>query len=542
MIAYVLCLATPLYPETADRLQTILRDLVGDESGSPLAAIDALEAYPDKAVASAIFEAYRVGALYFWEDRVVMAGEVFEDENYLKQIRPIDIVTKEFVRGPEFSVPLRSVIQISAGRNERQALASAQIAVQLADPTATGRAAAIRRAASDGRAIEFAASLEEIAASDANPNLRFLANESRHIITLTHARSEAERTAAVRQLGELKSLRAQPLLRELAAETGRSSERDAALTAALARIARYRSVVDFIDIVKASVSTGSILILVALGLSITFGLMGVINMAHGEMLMVGAYTTYAIQVLFGHLPDHPVPLFFIVALPVAFIASALVGGMVEWSVVRRLYNRPIESLLATYGVSLILVQIVRLIFGDNRATNSPDWLQGAVQIAQGIAVPVNRIFVLLVAAVCVVSTWMIFRYSRSGMEMKATMQNRGMAAAVGINTCKVDSFTFMLGSGIAGIAGCAVTTLSGITPDMGKNYLVDSFLVVVTGGVGNLGGIVISGAGIGLINKILEGTVFGTVWAKIIVLTLVILFIQYKPRGIFPPKGRTVDE
>ena len=148
---------------------------------------------------------------------------------------------------------------------------------------------------------------------------------------------------------------------------------------------------------------------------------------------------------------------------------------------------------------MILVQIVRLIFGDNRATNSPDWLQGAVQ-------------------------------------------NRGMAAAIGINTRKVDSFTFMLGSGIAGIAGCAVTTLSGITPDMGKNYLVDSFLVVVTGGVGNLGGIVISGAGIGLINKILEGTVFGTVWAKIIVLTLVILFIQYKPKGIFPPEGRIADD
>ena len=158
-----------------------------------------------------------------------------------------------------------------------------------------------------GMQIEFAVSLEEIAASDANPNLRFLANESRHIITLTHARSEAERTAAVRQLGELKSLRAQPLLRELATETGRSFERDAALTAALARIARYRSVVDFIDIVKASVSTGSILILVALGLSITFGLMGVISMAHGEMLMVGAYTTYAIQVLFEHLPDHRWP-------------------------------------------------------------------------------------------------------------------------------------------------------------------------------------------------------------------------------------------
>lgn len=526
-------------------MRRLAGELAGDNDERRLAAIRELESYPDKALAGEIFDAYRGGGLYFWDNQVVMTSEVSEDENYVKFIRPIDIVTKDFLRGADFSVPLRSVIELRPSGNERTALASAQIAVKIADPGAAGRAAALRRAVSDDRAPQFAAVLTEIAETDPDPRIRFIAEESRLIITLNLSASEREITAAVRRLGELKSLRAQPLLLDLASDPAVAPEAgplDSALTQALERITRYRRLVEFIDILKAGISTGSILILVALGLSITFGLMGIINMAHGEMLMIGAYTAYCIQLLFGHSPDNPAPLFFIVAVPASFIAAALIGALVEWIVVRRLYNRPVESLLATYGVSLILIQTVRLIFGDNRAVNTPEQLQGAMEIAQGIALPFNRIFVLFIAVLCVLSTYMVFRFSRSGMEMKATMQNRGMAAAMGINTRKVDSFTFMLGSGIAGVAGCAVTTLSGITPDMGKNYLIDSFLVVVTGGVGSLGGIVISGVGIGFINKILEGTIFGTVWAKIIVLTLVILFIQYRPTGIFPPRGRAADD
>ena len=549
VIAWALIAAGTVSPQDASSLRRLAEELAGDNDERRLAAIRELESYPDKALAGEIFDAYRGGGLYFWDNQVVMTSEVSEDENYVKFIRPIDIVTKDFLRGADFSVPLRSVIELRPSGNERTALASAQIAVKIVDPGAAGRAAALRRAVSDDRAPQFAAVLTEIAETDPDPRIRFLAEESRLIITLNLSAperdSEREITAAVRRLGELKSLRAQPFLLDLASDPAVAPEAgplDAALTEALERITRYRRLVEFIDILKAGISTGSILILVALGLSITFGLMGIINMAHGEMLMIGAYTAYCIQLLFGHSPENPAPLFFIVAVPASFIAAALIGALVEWIVVRRLYNRPVESLLATYGVSLILIQTVRLTFGDNRAVNTPEQLQGAMEIAQGIALPFNRIFVLFIAVLCVLSTYMVFRFSRSGMEMKATMQNRGMAAAMGINTRKVDSFTFMLGSGIAGIAGCAVTTLSGITPDMGKNYLIDSFLVVVTGGVGSLGGIVISGAGIGFINKILEGTIFGTVWAKIIVLTLVILFIQYRPTGIFPPRGRAADD
>lgn len=545
VIAWALIGTGTVSPQDASSVRRLAGQLAGDNDERRLAAIRELESYPDKALVGEIFDAYRGGGLYFWDNQVVMTSEVSEDENYVKFIRPIDIVTKDFLRGADFSVPLRSVIELRPSGNERTALASAQIAVKIADPGAAGRAAALRRAVSDDRAPQFAAVLTEIAETDPDPRIRFLAEESRLIITLNLSASEREITAAVRRLGELKSLRAQPFLLELASDPAVAPEAvplDAALTQALERITRYRRLVEFIDILKAGISTGSILILVALGLSITFGLMGIINMAHGEMLMIGAYTAYCIQLFFGHSPENPAPLFFIASVPASFIAASLIGALVEWIVVRRLYNRPVESLLATYGLSLILIQTVRLIFGDNRAVNTPEQLQGAMEIAQGIALPFNRIFVLFIAVLCVLSTYMVFRFSRSGMEMKATMQNRGMAAAMGINTRKVDSFTFTLGSGIAGVAGCAVTTLSGITPDMGKNYLIDSFLVVVTGGVGSLGGIVISGVGIGFINKILEGTIFGTVWAKIIVLTLVILFIQYRPTGIFPPRGRAADD
>jgi len=265
-------------------------------------------------------------------------------------------------------------------------------------------------------------------------------------------------------------------------------------------------------------------------------------MAHGEMMMLGAYTTYCMQVLFKHEPSSPHSIYYIVALPASFLVSAAFGGLIEWAVVRRLYKRPLESLLATYGVSLILIQIVRLLFGDNRPSNSPVWLQGGIELVEGMNLSYNRIFIFFLCALCVGGMVALMRFTSLGLKMRAVLQNRDMAAAMGINTRLTDSFTFMLGSGLAGIAGCALTTIGGITPDMGQNYIVDSFLVVVTGGVGNLAGVVCSGLGLGLLNKLLEGTFFGAVWAKIIVLVSVIAFIQYKPSGLFAPKGRLADD
>lgn len=280
----------------------------------------------------------------------------------------------------------------------------------------------------------------------------------------------------------------------------------------------------------------------ALGLAVTFGMMGVINMAHGEMMMIGAYTTYCMQLLFGHTPDSPNSIYYVLALPAAFLMSAACGGLIEWAVVRRLYKRPLESLLATYGVGLVLIQSIRLIFGDNRPSNSPVWLQGGIELSEGMSLSFNRIFIFFLCTVCVGGVVALMRCTSLGLKMRAVIQNRDMAASMGINTRMTDSFTFMLGSGLAGVAGYALTTIGGITPDMGQNYIVDSFLVVVTGGVGNLAGVVCSGMGLGLLNKLLEGTFFGAVWAKIIVLLIVITFIQFKPAGLFAPKGRLADD
>ena len=279
----------------------------------------------------------------------------------------------------------------------------------------------------------------------------------------------------------------------------------------------------------------------ALGLSIIFGLMGVINMAHGELMMIGAYATFLIQQLFvDHLPASMFNWYFIVAIPASFLAAALVGMLIEATVIRFLYGRPLDTLLATLGVSFLLIQFVRILFGDNRSVNAPSWLQGSVQVAQDINLPYNRLFILFFCGACIALMYFIIEKTKLGLLLRATTQNRTMAASLGVSTRKIDLLTFGLGSGLAGMAGCALTQIGGVSPDMGQNYIIDSFLVVVTGGVGKLAGAIWSGLGLGTINKFLEPET-GTVWAKVIVLVLVVAFLQRRPSGLFPARGRLAD-
>ena len=495
---------------------------------------------PEKLILHNVLKAYSDGGLYLWKNEAVLTPALTQDENYVKYINPVDVVTGKFKVSPTYRVKLKEVTTLAADRDDRSVVADSLLFVDLG----TGRRDLVRNAAeriaASDRAPEAVPVLKKLM-QEPDQGVRFTAEESLCLIGVKFGTDRDAKVALIHRLGELRSLRAESVLDDL-----RDAEKDAvtqgALDASIAQIRSYEGWVSAFDILKSSLSSGSILILMAMGLAITFGMMGVINMAHGEMMMIGAYTTYCVQLIFGHTAEHPAPEFFLVALPLSFLVAALVGGLIEGLVVRHLYKKPIESLLATYGVSLILTQVVRLIFGDNRATNTPDWLQGAVEVAQGMEIPVNRFFILLVAVFCVLLVLFLFKYTKVGLNMKATMQNRDMAASMGINTRWVDSFTFMLGSGIAGIAGYALTTVGGITPDMGKNYIVDSFLIVVTGGTGSIAGVVVSGAGIGLLNKFLEGTLLGTVWAKIAVLGLVMTFIQFKPSGIFAPKGRLADD
>jgi urea transport system permease protein len=286
---------------------------------------------------------------------------------------------------------------------------------------------------------------------------------------------------------------------------------------------------------------GSILLLSSLGLAITFGVMRVINMAHGEMLMLGAYATYETQVFFAaHLPGHE-SFYLLAAVPVALLTTMAVGAVLERTVIRFLYGRPLETLLATYGLSLLLIQTVRSIFGaQNVAVANPPFLSGGTEIFEGVVIPYNRVAVVLFTIAVVSFISYILRGTPLGLRVRAVTQNRPMAACMGIRTARVDTWTFAMGSGVGGLGGVALSQLGNVGPDLGQSYIVDSFLVVVLGGVGKLAGSVFAAFSLGIVNKLLE-PVAGAVLGKIVVLLLVVLIIQKRPQGLFAPRGRSVE-
>ncbi len=284
-------------------------------------------------------------------------------------------------------------------------------------------------------------------------------------------------------------------------------------------------------------SLGSVLVLAAIGLAITFGVMGVINMAHGELIMLGAYTTYVIQQM---MPNH-IGLSLVIAVPAAFIVSGSVGILIERLVIRHLYGRPLETLLATFGISLILQQAVRSIFSPlNRAVETPAWMSGSLEINAALSLTYNRLYILFFCLAVFTFLYLIIKKTSLGLSVQAVSQNRSMARAMGIRASRVDALTFGLGSGIAGIAGVALSQLTNVGPNLGQDYIIDSFMVVVFGGVGNLWGTLISGFTLGIANKFMEPWA-GAVLAKILVLVFIILFIQKRPRGLFPKKGRAAE-
>ncbi len=298
---------------------------------------------------------------------------------------------------------------------------------------------------------------------------------------------------------------------------------------------------DKLGVLFSGISLGSILLLAALGLAITYGLMGVINMAHGELIMIGAYTTYVIQNQFrAHMPGI-FDWYLLCAVPGAFLAAALVGIVLERTVIRFLYGRPLETLLATWGISLFLIQLVRTIFGaQNVQVENPAWMSGGVEIMTNVVLPYSRIAIIFFAALVLVSVWLMLTRTRLGLFVRGVTQNRTMASCVGVRTPRVDMLAFGLGSGIAGLAGCALSQIGNVGPDLGQSYIVDSFMVVVLGGVGQLAGTVYAGLGLGILNKVLEGW-SGAVLAKIAILVFIIIFIQKRPQGLFALKGRVTE-
>ena len=351
-----------------------------------------------------------------------------------------------------------------------------------------------------------------------------------------------ERIAAIDRLSGSLDPAVRALLGQVANDAGAEPEVRAAAERAIEKIESQRAWLDAGLAVFQGISLGSILLLAAIGLAITFGVMGVINMAHGEMIMLGAYSTFVVQELFrAFLPSSLFDLYLIAAIPVAFMVAAAAGMAMERSVIRYLYHRPLETLLATWGISLILQQAVRSAFGaTNREVQNPAWMSGGVEIVGGVILTYNRLCIIAFSLIVLGLVVLILRKTHFGLEMRAVTQNRGMARSMGIDSSRVDALTFGLGSGVAGIAGVALSQVGNDSPNLGQLYIVDSFMVVVFGGVGNLAGTFVAAMSLGVLNKFLE-PVAGAVLGKVVVLVLVILFIQRRPRGLFALRGRSEE-
>lgn len=436
-------------------------------------------------------------------------------------------------------LPMDSLVELEVDRSMRSMLQPVLTAFDLSSPDPVKRRTAAQLLG-ETRDLGLLPILKIAAASEKDARVRHVMSEAEARLEL-FSNDSATRISAAQKLGKLKGGSA---LTDLKSLTDPASVSDPALRAAAAKavssIESWNSLMGMLQNLFSGLSLGSILILMTLGLAVIFGLMGVINMAHGEFMMIGAYSAYVVQNMFlAHFPG-AFGWFLAVSFPVAFLVSGLAGMLVEMTIIKRLYGRPLETLLATWGLSLILVQTARHIFGDLTAVGTPPFLGGGWEIFPQVVLPYNRIFVIFLTALVVVGMSLLFYRTSLGMKIRAVTQNRAMSASLGVRTRRLDCLTFGLGTGIAGIAGCALTQIGNVDPGMGQNYIVDSFMVVVTGGVGKLMGTVLAGMGIGTLNKFLE-PFFQAVYAKVILLGLVMLFLQRRPSGLFPAKGRHED-
>ncbi|MFR9603065.1 MAG: urea ABC transporter permease subunit UrtB [Rikenellaceae bacterium] len=430
--------------------------------------------------------------------------------------------------------------EVTLARKDRMKLASLKPFIDLTDPSAEVRGAAYLQIAQMKSAQDIAL-LESVASTESDAKIKGIATESLYKLYLS-AGDEEMQNVAIDAISEGEDMAYANAVREYMKRDDISNT----------NIAKGKKLVKYYDMVDrnnniyqnvfSGLSLGSILILVSLGLSIVYGLAGIINMSHGEFLMIGAYTTYCVQQLFEKfLPAAWFDLSFFVSLPISFVVAALFGLLIERTVLKHLYSRPLESMLATLGISLILIQLARSIFGDLTTVKAPAILSGGVNLGSGLILPYNRLFIIGLTIVIFIGVYMLFQRTRLGVRIRAVTQNRNMSACVGISTKKIDMITFMFGSGLAGIAGCAITLIGNVVPNMGQTYIVDSFLTVVTGGVGKLAGCAVSGMGVGVLSKVFEAG-FEAVYGKVLMLLLIIIFLQYKPKGLFADKGRIGDD
>jgi urea transport system permease protein len=526
---FILLLATSISPASGALDAQIVRQLAHEDSDEKIAAIDRLAEAADAPAALKVLTALNGDALLTAQERVF----------FLEGDKAIDAASgAEIAPAPERSE------SIGINNRVRRALGAALASLKLFAPD---------------RATRLAAATELQSSADAD-TLSLLAKALekeqdgviRQVLLLAQAQANLAAGDATARLAAVKTLAqsGNPSTRTLLAalldkRDGKYVEADVTLrreaAASLKAVESRLAQAENIGRVFSGISLGSILLLAALGLAITYGVMGVINMAHGELLMIGAYATFAVQAAFRAYLPAALDWYVLAAIPVAFASAALVGMAMERTVIRFLYGRPLETLLATWGLSLMLIQAARMLFGaQNVEVANPSWMSGGVALVSNVVLPWNRIVIIGFAASVLLLVWALLNMTRLGLFVRAVTQNRGMAGCVGVPTGRVDTLAFGLGAGIAGLGGCALSQIANVGPDMGQGYIVDSFMVVVLGGVGQLAGAAWAALGLGVASKFLEGWA-GAVIAKIVVLAFIIIFIQKRPQGLFAIKGRFVE-
>ena len=498
-----------------------VRELVTGEAETRIAALNALLPGADDETV-ALIQAVADDAVKFTDSAVFV----------MKDGKGFDPVS-----GAELTVPddAEDVINNNQMRGE---LDAALASIKLFSPDTKARAEAVKTL--QGEPDEAKLPLVEKAyATETVPAIR-LALEHVRSAMLLGSGDKTKRLEAATALGASGTPTTKTLLIERQ-KVETEADVKTAITAALKTIEGRLAWGERLGVIFTGISLGSILLLVALGLAITYGLMGVINMAHGELMMIGAYATYVIQNLFKAYLPAAFDYYVLLAIPASFLAAAAVGALMERSVIRWLYGRPLETLLATWGISLVLQQAVRSVFGaQNVPVENPAWLSGGIDAMSNLTLPFNRIVIIVFAALVLGGVAALIARTRLGLFVRGVTQNRKMAACMGVNTARIDTYAFALGSGIAGLAGCALSQVGNVGPDLGQGYIVDSFMVVVLGGVGQLAGTVYAALGLGVLNKLLEGWQ-GAVLAKIMVLVFIVIFIQKRPQGIFAMKGRSAE-
>jgi urea transport system permease protein len=528
-------------PAPSPEVARALADLTGDDADRREAAVNVLGQTRDPKWIR-FLGALRDGSVYA-RTKAGATELVIGGTKATRGDQDVIDIAGAYEQEPLGTVALTDLKEVPADRRLRLAikpfLDADETKAQLANPDpAVRQGAAVKLGNQADRAA--VPTIEEALKKETDRWVRHALAEALGLIRLAHGSGD-ERTDAARTLGEIHSASAREALTRLAADpTASPAEREAA-THAIRRLQRWSLLTTTVETLFQGASLASILLLMALGLAIVFGLMGVINMAHGELMALGAYATFVVQNWFRAAWPDRVDFYFVAALPISFLVAAAVGLVLERGVIRFLYGRPLETLLLTWGASLIIQQGLRLWFGAaNVDVSSPSWLSGGFPVMVGVTFPYNRVFIIGLATVSVAATyWLLFRTS-AGLRIRAVTQNRAMSSCLGVRAGVVDATTFAFGAGLAGLAGCALTQIGNVGPSLGQNYIVDSFMVVVTGGVGKLAGTILAAAGLGGLTKGIEPAL-GAVFGKVAILVGVILFLQRRPAGLFATRGRNAE-